>query len=479
MLGISKDEFIRDFSRAVNSDSAAVFAGAGLSRPSGFVDWKELLREIAEDLNLDIDKESDLVGLAQFHLNQRKNRSRLNDKLIDEFTKNAIITENHKILARLPLVSIWTTNYDTLIEDSIRSAGRKPDVKITHSNLAQTRPSHDVVVYKMHGDISQPQDAVITKDDYESYESTHRLFVEKLQGDLVSTTFLFLGFSFTDPNIDYVLSRVRVLLGTNQRTHYCIMRQPKPPKRNGKSSAEYEYEKRRLELRIDDLKRFAIQTVLVKEYDEITELLRAVSKKAHKRNIFVSGSASEYGVFSEVRLNKFSRRIGRELIERNYNLVSGFGRGLGEQVILGALEGIYHTQKGDDSNRIILRPFPRATPGYGDQETSNTSHREDLISQSGAVIFLCGNRLYNGTIGTSKGVLEEFKIAKMLDRYPIPISCTGYAAEEVWNEIEHNVNTFFPMKGVITAFRTLGDLSKNDDDLIAALFKILEKVMID
>ncbi|MGE3802007.1 MAG: SIR2 family protein [Candidatus Kapaibacterium sp.] len=478
MAGISKEEFVRDFSRAVSSHSAAVFAGAGLSRSSGFVDWKELLREIAADLKLNIDKESDLVGLAQFHLNERQNRSRLNEKLIDEFTKDATPTENHRILARLPLVSFWTTNYDTLIEDSIRAAGRSADVKITQANLAQTRPGRDVIVYKMHGDISQPQDAILTKDDYECYESTHRLFVENLQGDLVSTTFLFLGFSFTDPNIDYVLSRVRVLLGTNQRTHYCIMRQPKPPKKGGQSRAEYDYEKRRLELRIDDLKRFAIQTVLVDEFEEITDLLRAISKMAHRRNVFVSASARESGAFGATRLNNLSRRIGRELIDRDYNLVSGFGRGLGDQVILGALDGIYQTHQGNDSNRTIIRPFPRTKVGHGDQASTDTRHREDLISQSGAAIFLCGNRDYNGTVGNSKGVVEEFRIAKALGRYPVPVGCTGYAAEEVWKEVLRDADSLFPMRGVKTALQTLGNRAKSDDDLIAAIFKILDRVTI-
>lgn len=479
MAGISKDEFVRDFSRAIRSGSAAVFAGAGLSRPSGFVDWKELLREIAADLKLDIDKETDLIGIAQFHLNERGNRSRLNEKLIDEFTKNATPTENHLILARLPLVSIWTTNYDMLIEGSIRAAGRKADVKITQENLAQTRPGRDVVVYKMHGDISQPQDAVLTKDDYERYETTHRLFVENLQGDLVTTTFLFLGFSFTDPNIDYVLSRVRVLLGANQRTHYCIMRQPKQEKGSGKARADYEYDKRRLELRIDDLKRFAIQTVLVDEYDEITELLRTISKRSHIRNVFVSGSACDYGVFGSTRLNDFSRRLGHELINREYNLVSGFGRGIGDQTILGALEGIYQTRTGNDSNRTIIRPFPRANPGQEDQSTVNTRHREDLLSQSGAAIFLCGNRDYSGTIENSKGVLEEFRVARSLGRYPIPVGCTGYAAEEVWNEVMRDADSLFPMRRVKTALRTLGNPAKSDDELLAAIFKILERVSSD
>jgi len=439
------------------------------------VDWRELLREIASDLKLDIDQESDLVAIAQFHINEKRSRSRLNEKLIDEFTKDATPTENHRILARLPLVSIWTTNYDTLIEESIRAAGRKPDVKITHANLAQTRHGRDILVYKMHGDVTQPQDAVLTKDDYERYESTHRLFVENLKGDLVSTTYLFLGFSFTDLNIDYVLSRVRVLLGENQRTHYCIMRQPKLPKGKGRIRAEYEYEKRRLELRIEDLKRFAIQPVLVDEYSEITELPRAVSKRAHSRNIFVSGSARDYGAFGESRLNSFVRRLGRELIERGYNLVSGFGRGLGEQAVLGALEGIYCGKKGKDSNRIIIRPFPRVTSGHVDQARSNTLHREDLLSQSGAGIFISGNR----EDGNATGVWEEFHIAASLGRYPVPVGCTGFAAQEIWSEVYGRQDSFFPMGGVKAALKTLGDITESDDALIKAIFSIIDRVSED
>ena len=63
--------FIRDYTRALTENNAAVFAGAGLSKSSGFVDWRALLRHIAEDLRLDIDKEQDLVALTQYHINEK------------------------------------------------------------------------------------------------------------------------------------------------------------------------------------------------------------------------------------------------------------------------------------------------------------------------------------------------------------------------------------------------------------------------
>ena len=474
-MSSSTDEFVRNYSRAVRAGDAALFIGAGMSRHTGFVDWRGLLREIAKDLNLDIDRESDLVAVAQYHVNRERTRSRLNEALLHEFTKTAQISENHRILARLPVSSIWTTNYDALLEDAIKAAGKTPDVKITHENLAQTRPGRDVVVYKMHGDVSQPQDAVLTKDDYERYEVTHRLFIENLKGELISKTFLFLGFSFTDPNIDYVLRRIRVLLGENQRNHYCIMLRPQGPKGRGKELAEYEYEKRNLDLRIEDLQRFAVETVLIDDYSEVTELLRAISKRAHQRNIFVSGSARDYGDFGSERLNAFVRRIGEEIIARDYNLVSGFGRGLGDQVILGALDALYRVKKSSDLGRTIIRPFPRATSGASNQAEANRRHREDLISQSGAAIFLCGNRDYDGRVANSKGVIEEYAITKHLGRFPIPVGCTGFAAEEIWNDVLRNIDTLFPMKGIKRDFTTLGNKGKSEDELINALFAIVDK----
>ena len=61
---VTKASLIRNLVKELQADNLAIFAGAGLSKPAGFVDWKNLLREVAEELDLDIEKESDLVTLA-------------------------------------------------------------------------------------------------------------------------------------------------------------------------------------------------------------------------------------------------------------------------------------------------------------------------------------------------------------------------------------------------------------------------------
>lgn len=49
------EQFINRYLKEIEEDNAAIFAGAGLSVPAGFVNWKELLRPLVEDLGLNID----------------------------------------------------------------------------------------------------------------------------------------------------------------------------------------------------------------------------------------------------------------------------------------------------------------------------------------------------------------------------------------------------------------------------------------
>lgn len=54
---VSVDYFLEEYLKSLEEGAAAVFAGAGLSKPSGFVDWKELMRDVALELGLSVDQE--------------------------------------------------------------------------------------------------------------------------------------------------------------------------------------------------------------------------------------------------------------------------------------------------------------------------------------------------------------------------------------------------------------------------------------
>lgn len=474
MADHARDLFLKKFTKALLDGTAAVFVGAGLSRPSGFVDWKALLKDVAHELDLDVDKETDLVALAQYHVNKHGGRSHLNQLLIDEFTKNATLTENHRLLASLPLDTVWTTNYDDLLERAFEEEHKRCDVKRTVENLAITVPRRAVTIYKMHGDKSIPDKAVLTKEDYEAYDQHRSLFSLKLKGDLIEKTFLFLGFSFTDPNIDYILSRIRLLLGENQRQHYCLMKRlDKPTSKRKKATADYNYKKAQLDHRIDDLKRYSINAVVIDSYGEITTLLAEINRQSHLRDVFVSGSAVNYDPYGKGKVEELCNLLGGRLIKEGYNLVSGFGAGIGGAVVLGAVEKLER----NEDDRLVLRPFPQTVPSGFTLDAFWQKYREGMMYRAGTAIFLCGNKAdASGTTVVADGVMKEYEIARKMNRFVIPVGATGHAAEKIWMLVHKDIDGHFPQGGVKTHLEALGNTNKTPNQLVDAIVGILRHI---
>ena len=474
----SRKALLDSFQAALDEGVAAFFVGAGLSRAAGFVDWRGLIRDIAEELGLDVDQETDLIALAQYHVNQKRGRGAINQKLVEEFTKDSHLTENHRLIAALPLSSVWTTNYDTLLEDAFREAHKRADVKVSPASLATTRPKRDVTIYKMHGDVSSPDSAVLTKEDYETYQLKRSLFSVALQGDLVSKTFLFLGYSFSDPNIDYILARIRGLLGENKREHFCIMRSIEKPTGRGRRRAESEYALRKQALRIEDLKNYGIQTHLIDDYGEITEILRELNARVNRKNIFVSGSADDFAPLGRDRIEDLARRLGAGIVQRGYNLVTGLGLGVGGAVTIGAMEELYRTPAFHLDERAILRPFPQLDPAAGTRKALWTRHRQEMIEKAGFAVFLAGNKRAGKKVVPADGIREEFDIAVADGVYPIPIGATGHVARDLWKEVSSHPRRYFgPHKDAVArSLARLNDTAATNDDLLDAVFSIVRTI---
>lgn len=469
-------EFMRTYIKALNESNAAVFAGAGLSQPAGYVNWKSLLKELAEDLSLDINLEEDLISLAQYHVNEYDGRAKINQILVDEFTKDITETENHKILSRLPIKTYWTTNYDKLIENNLNNNNKKVDAKIVPDNLSQNVPGADVVVYKMHGDSSLAHEAVLTKDDYEEYDVKRQLFSTALRGDLVSKTFLFIGFSFDDPNLSYILSRIRILLGENSRNHYCFMK--KINSKDYDDNEKFKYEQIKQELKIKDLKRYKINVLLVEEYEDITKILKHIEKIIVGKNIFISGSATEYGDWDEMRAFRFSANLSQAIIQNNSNIVTGFGIGIGSTIISGALEKLYNLNEKNIENRLKLRPFPQNTVGDISIEELWTKYRKEMLSNVGFSIFIFGNKVDKyGTIIDADGMIEEFEIATSSGAIPIPIGATGYTSRKLWEEIIEDFDKYIGIPSLKSQFEILGNEDNSDEYLIEVVLDIINEVI--
>lgn len=418
--------FVDDFLGELIEGSAAVFAGAGLSVPAGYVDWRELVRPLSEELGLDVHLENDLIAVAQFHVNANgANRHKLHKAVIEAIAADNPPTENHKLLAKLPIHTWWTTNYDRLIENALRSAGKIVDVKSAVPQLATTRPRRDATIYKMHGDIDRPDEAVATRDDFERYEKDRGAFINALAGDLVSKTFLFLGFSFTDPNLAHVLTRVRLTFANNQRRHYAVFKSR--TRQAGESEGEFDHFRLRQGLVIEDLRRFNVRVLSVDDYSEITDFLRELVDRYKRRTVFVSASSADYNGWSKESVEDFTQTLGKLLVSRGTRIASGLGIGIGDALLAGGLREVLNNNRSIDES-LVLRPFPQTVPGE-DRAALWESYRREIVSHAGIALFLFGTKEIDGKIELADGMFSEFEIARSQGVAVIPVGATGGAAE--------------------------------------------------
>lgn len=465
------ESFINNYVKALKEKNAVVFAGAGMSVAQGYFDWKKLLKPIADKLGLDIEEEQhDLTALAQFFVDDHGGvRGELDQILVEEYGKtNLAVSENHRILARLPIQIYWTTNYDRLIENALLEVGKTPDIKKGQSDLTINLPKRDAIIYKMHGDIGTVSETVLTKHEYEDYNKTRELFSNAFKSDYVSRTFLFIGFSFTDPNLDYLISRIRSTLGQNIKPDYYFI------KRDSNIRNQ-----RRQELRANSLKKYGLNPLWINDYTEITEVLKEVESRFSRTTVLISGSAEEYGTFGEKRATEFLHDLSKSLSHNSYKILTGFGWGVGSAVINGVLDNMETERNQNIDNYLIMRPFPQFETKGKNLKELWLDYRKKFIPLSGIAVFVFGNRKNKntGAIEDATGVIDEFEIAVMNGVLVIPIGATGFVAKKLWEKVMTAFDQYFPNNAnLIDDFKLLGDDNLDNEVIIQTLIKLINNL---
>lgn len=422
----------------------SVFAGAGLSVASGYVDWKKLLEPISKQLRLNAN--IDLTEIAQYYKNKYE-RQGLNSLVFNEFDKVPKNNENVNWLAKMPISEFWTTNYDDVIEQSVKKEGKNVQVIVKQEDFKYHKAGREVTIYKMHGDKDSPDDVVLTKEDYQNYDSTRGVFTKLLSVELIRRTFLFIGFSFNDPNMERILSIAKQSLkGKSPQTHYCFMRKIQltdylddKNKLNHENIKKYIQDKNYQELRINAMAKYGILTILVNDYEEITLMLRYLYNNYITNNVFVSGginpeNLSDYGNFDMERdtnsnlgpAENFLTLLGKALIDNNFHIYTGFGAGVGNYILSGVLlsDKNKYTNTGIINNEIHISSLVEV------DNLTKKRIREKMIGQcsSSIIVFGYGNE--------DSGTYGEYEIAEKAGKYIVPIKKTGFAAENIYEKLK-------------------------------------------
>lgn len=444
---ISKDDFVKNYALSIQKKEAAIFVGAGTSMPSGNLSWTELIQPLADTLKININSYNDLVDITQYFLNdQAGNRNFINERILDSMSDQHHNNKTLKAISELPVSTFWTTNYDHLLEKHLEESGRKVDIKRNESSLTNSIRGRDATVFKMHGDKDDVNNTVITRDDFMNYTENHPNMSTALRGDFINKTFLFVGYSFNDPNLNYILGKIKKTNPKNQRRHFCIVKRVQKDAPIYQDNIQQFYQDEVLQkYKVTDLNSYGIKTIFVDSYDEIPNILQDIKLKSLCNNVFVSGSIEDYKDFDRKSADKIVFELAYSLVTQNFKIISGFGLGVGDNVINGALQAIDDSDHRSLDDNLRLFPFPMADTNERDDEIRAhwTEYRKKIISESGICLFLFGNKkTADGKTVIADGMMEEFEIAKSMNKFIIPVGFTKSLAQELWKQFNDELPAY-------------------------------------
>ncbi|RXR30279.1 SIR2 family protein [Sphingobium fluviale] len=431
MVAATTKRFLKDYPEALIGGFGAVFVGAGVSMGAGYPSWASLLTEVGEELGVQSGELHDLAALAQWSIQENGSATQVRNVIKEKIGVEHPVPESLEIISRLPVKFIWTTNYDRLVERAFGSVNRPIDTVSGAADLALRATPGASRLFKMHGSIERLDDVVISTEDYELYRSKRGAFLPLLQAHLSSMSMLFLGISFTDPNIRHVLSLIRESFTSAPPEHFAIVR---PPQREDyKTEAEFEARSTQHKLWSRDLKRYGLVVVEIDDYAEVPELLRQVERRVAARRVWVSGSWPPEAGDDIARVYGVAQAVGKLIGDRGQDLVSGAGLVVGSASIAGFLDALRSSGGWDLERRLIARPFPQPIPGAAPDRAQWTALRAELARIAGVVVFIGGMKIDPGADSAivAGGVLDEFKAAKAADCFVIPIGSTGGAAAQI------------------------------------------------
>ena len=423
-MPISLNQFLRQFAKQALDERVSLFLGAGGSREAGYPNWAELFSPIADDLGTPITEATDFYRLAQYYSNtfgQAELRKRINERINKSSAESPLLSE----LIKIGFTNIWTTNFDNAIESSFQ----KNDVLINKvfkdADFSNIDINKRINIFKMNGDVTNLEGIVATQSDYEQYIDTHRIMLMFFKRELLSSTFLFIGYSFTDHLVLGCLSEITRYLGGTSNYHYTILK-------NRRDDPYFKHF-------VDDLEqRYHIRVLLVEDYCEITNVLKRLNTRIQNRRVFISGAFRSYDERIEEYSHNLAQSLSKHLLKADYRIVNGIGRHFGTHLIGYANEYLAKQGIKDTERYLIIKPFVR------NNETAaieKKAMRQKVIGQCGAAIYIFGDPPTNSPL-TDSGVWEEYQIAHEQHKVVIPIAYPGMVSSIIWETVMKNVTEF-------------------------------------
>lgn len=203
---------------AMGNHNLVLFIGAGTSLDSGMPSWGKAVSVIAERLNLS-PHNMDNMKIPQYYFNSR-GQNDYNQLIHDifKFGINLPTKPVHKKILDFDTDVIVTTNYDHLLERAAEEIGQVLCV-VSKDNELPYKCGKTLI--KMHGDFENGN-FVLKEDDYMNYDQNFRLIKNYITSLAGTKTLLFVGYSFSDPDLRQIFAWLKSILQNDFKQAYMI-----------------------------------------------------------------------------------------------------------------------------------------------------------------------------------------------------------------------------------------------------------------
>lgn len=202
---------IVDLIGQVRSGKVAIWIGSGFSFYAGLPNSKEMAKAIvdsAKNLYSQDEAAGPLDEVADIFLN-KKTKNELVDVIRPLMLREPRSLQYHNLLTEIPqFKTLITTNYDKLIE---KSYGNSLQVVVGDSFYPRCLDYNKPILYKLHGDIEDPNSITISRSDYTGFFAEGdlgSLLWNKIRTIIAEKTLLFIGYSLRDENVKVLLQQL-------------------------------------------------------------------------------------------------------------------------------------------------------------------------------------------------------------------------------------------------------------------------------
>lgn len=202
------------------------FVGAGFSKnadiPKGLTmpDWNELGKLAAAEI-ADYMYDNNAIDALSYY-EDLYSRTKLVEFLMKELHFGKIQPgPTYKAFCELFTGTICTTNFDSLLEDTMTLLHRPVSVVVTKDRLTIGNKDESKIV-KLHGDFNHPDRMIITENDYDMYIERNPVFATYIANLFITNTMLLIGYSLDDDDFRGIWQIINSRLGNMTQPAYCI-----------------------------------------------------------------------------------------------------------------------------------------------------------------------------------------------------------------------------------------------------------------